>query len=58
MTKRHIAEFEMPLFFLSTEVNSPRLSATSHIPVQVEQTRLELVKWLGLRWLAIRQEEF
>ncbi|KAF8155388.1 hypothetical protein B0H34DRAFT_798582 [Crassisporium funariophilum] len=39
-----------------TEVNAPMLSATSHIRVQVEQTRLELLKWIGKRWLAIRQE--
>lgn len=39
-----------------TEANAPLLSATSHIRVQVEQTRLELLKWIGKRWIAIRQE--
>ncbi|KAF8992744.1 hypothetical protein BDQ17DRAFT_1432200 [Cyathus striatus] len=39
-----------------TEPNSPLLSATSHIRVQVEQTRLELLKWISKRWLQIRQE--
>lgn len=39
-----------------TEINAPHLSATSHIHVQVEHTRLELLKWIGKRWLAIRQE--
>ncbi|KAF9477702.1 hypothetical protein BDN70DRAFT_994783 [Pholiota conissans] len=39
-----------------TEANAPLLSATSHIRVQVEQTRLELLKWIGKRWLSVRQE--
>ncbi|KAF8954514.1 hypothetical protein BDZ97DRAFT_1928178 [Flammula alnicola] len=39
-----------------TEVNAPLLPATSHVRVQVEQARLELLKWIGKRWLAIRQE--
>ena len=39
-----------------TDVNAPLLPATSHVRVQVEQTRLELLKWIGKRWLAIRQE--
>ena len=39
-----------------TEVNAPQLTAKSHIRDQVEQTRLELLKWIGHRWLAIRQE--
>ena len=39
-----------------TEFNAPHLSATSHIRVQVELSRLELLKWIGKRWLAIRQE--
>ncbi|PPR04884.1 hypothetical protein CVT24_007143, partial [Panaeolus cyanescens] len=37
-----------------TEGNASMLSATSHIRVQVEQTRVELLKWIGKRWLAIR----
>jgi hypothetical protein len=28
----------------------------SHVRVQVEQTRLELLKWTGKYWLGIRQE--
>jgi hypothetical protein len=38
------------------DVNAPLLQATSHIRVQVEQTRLELLKWIGKHWLGIRQE--
>ncbi|KAF9030400.1 hypothetical protein BJ165DRAFT_1535704 [Panaeolus papilionaceus] len=37
-----------------TEGNASMLSATSHIRVQVEQTRVELLKWIGKRWLEIR----
>jgi hypothetical protein len=40
----------------STEVNAPLLPATSHVRVQVEETRLELLKWIGKPWLVIRQE--
>ena len=40
-----------------TEVNAPLLPATSHVRVQVEQARLELLKWIGKRWLVIRQEK-
>ncbi|TFK37914.1 hypothetical protein BDQ12DRAFT_631641 [Crucibulum laeve] len=40
-----------------TEPNAPLLSATSHIRVQVEQARLELLKWIGKRWIGIRQEK-
>jgi len=39
-----------------TEVDAPHLPATSHIRVQVEQTRLELLKWIGHKWLAIRHD--
>ena len=39
-----------------TDVNAPLLLATSHVRVQVEQTRLELLKWIGKRCLAICQE--
>ena len=39
-----------------TDVNAPLLPATSPIRSQVEQTRLELLKWIGKRWLGIRQE--
>ncbi|TFK20474.1 hypothetical protein FA15DRAFT_625369 [Coprinopsis marcescibilis] len=40
-----------------TEDDQPLLSATSHIRVEVEQTRLELLKWIGKRWIGIRQEQ-
>jgi hypothetical protein len=39
-----------------TKVNAPLLPATSHVHVQVEEARLELLKWIGKRWLVIRQE--
>ena len=39
-----------------TDVTAPLLPATSHIRVQVEQTRFELLKWIGKLWLGIRQE--
>ncbi|RDB30179.1 hypothetical protein Hypma_012352 [Hypsizygus marmoreus] len=39
-----------------TETNAPMLSSTSHIRVQVEQARVDLLKWIGKRWLGIRQE--
>ena len=32
------------------------LPATLPIRSQVEQARLELLKWIGKRWLGIRQE--
>ncbi|KAF5375735.1 hypothetical protein D9615_009407 [Tricholomella constricta] len=39
-----------------TETDAPMLSSTSHIRVQVEQARVDLLKWIGKRWLGIRQE--
>jgi hypothetical protein len=39
-----------------TDVNAPLLPATSQVRVQVKQTRLELLRWIGRRWLGIRQE--
>ncbi|KXN84931.1 hypothetical protein AN958_11914 [Leucoagaricus sp. SymC.cos] len=39
-----------------TEPNSPFLSPTSQIRQQVEQARIELLKWISKRWLQIRQE--
>ena len=39
-----------------TDVNAPLLLATSPIRSQLEQTRLGLLKWIGKRWLGIRQE--
>ena len=32
------------------------LSATLHIRVQVEQTRVDLVQWIRRRWVGVRQE--
>jgi hypothetical protein len=32
------------------------LSQTSHIRSQVEEARLDLVRWLRKRWMGIRQE--
>ncbi|KDR66670.1 hypothetical protein GALMADRAFT_147723 [Galerina marginata CBS 339.88] len=34
---------------------TPLLPATSHVRVQVEQARLDLLKWIGGRWLGVRQ---
>ncbi|KAG6870018.1 hypothetical protein C0993_005359, partial [Termitomyces sp. T159_Od127] len=39
-----------------TETDVPILSPTSHVRIQVEQTRVDLLKWIGKRWLGIRQE--
>ncbi|KAF8808337.1 hypothetical protein BYT27DRAFT_7337833 [Phlegmacium glaucopus] len=38
------------------DVNAPLLPATLDVRVQIKQTRLELLKWIGKHWLAIRQE--
>jgi hypothetical protein len=32
------------------------LSSTSHIRVQVEQARMDLLRWIGKRWIGVRQE--
>lgn len=32
------------------------LSPTSHIRVQVEQTRLDVLRWLKKRWMGVKQE--
>ncbi len=32
------------------------LSSTSHIRVQVEQARMDILRWLRKRWMAVRQE--
>ncbi|KAF9242262.1 hypothetical protein BU15DRAFT_86859 [Melanogaster broomeanus] len=40
----------------ATETDSTMLSQTSHIRSQVEETRLDLVRWLRKRWMGIRQE--
>jgi len=31
------------------------LSPTSHIRVQTEQTRVDVVKWLRRRWVSVKQ---
>jgi len=31
------------------------LSATSHLRVQTEQTRVDVVKWLRRRWVGVKQ---
>lgn len=31
------------------------LSATSHLRVQTEQTRMDVVKWLRRRWVGVKQ---
>lgn len=39
-----------------TEPNESLLSSTSQIRVQVEQTRMDLLRWLRRRWVGVRQE--
>ncbi|KAF6748133.1 hypothetical protein DFP72DRAFT_581783 [Ephemerocybe angulata] len=39
-----------------TEETEPMLSATSGMRGIVEETRLELLKWIGKRWIGIRQD--
>jgi hypothetical protein len=31
------------------------LSSTSHIKIQTEQTRVDVVKWLRRRWVSVKQ---
>ncbi|KIP06327.1 hypothetical protein PHLGIDRAFT_119037 [Phlebiopsis gigantea 11061_1 CR5-6] len=40
----------------ATEVDQAMLSATSHIRVQVEQTRMDILRWLRRRWIGVKQE--
>lgn len=40
-----------------TEPNETLLSNTSHIRVQVEQTRIDLLRWMTRRWIQIRLEK-
>ncbi|THH16716.1 hypothetical protein EW146_g3967 [Bondarzewia mesenterica] len=40
----------------ATEPQETVLSSTSHIRVQVDQTRADLLRWLRRRWLGVRQE--
>ncbi|PPQ89789.1 hypothetical protein CVT25_008168 [Psilocybe cyanescens] len=39
-----------------TDISAPMLPVTSHVHVQVEQARIELLKWIGKRWLDVRME--
>ncbi|KAA1472370.1 hypothetical protein DENSPDRAFT_821145 [Dentipellis sp. KUC8613] len=39
-----------------TDVNATMLASTSHIFVQVEETRVELLRWMRKRWVGVRQE--
>lgn len=32
------------------------LPSTSHIRVQVEQTRMDVIRWLRKRWTGVKQE--
>ncbi|KAH9478923.1 hypothetical protein JR316_0009386 [Psilocybe cubensis] len=40
-----------------TDVTAPMLPVTSHVHVQVEQTRVELLRWIGKHWLEVRMEK-
>ncbi|KZT00735.1 uncharacterized protein LAESUDRAFT_708456 [Laetiporus sulphureus 93-53] len=39
-----------------TEVEEAMLSPTSHVRVSVEQTRVDVCRWLRRRWLNVKQE--
>ncbi|KAK0454113.1 uncharacterized protein EV420DRAFT_1765921 [Desarmillaria tabescens] len=39
-----------------TESDQAMLPSTSHVRVQVEQTRLDVLSWLRKRWLGVRNE--
>ncbi|THG95587.1 hypothetical protein EW026_g6091 [Hermanssonia centrifuga] len=39
-----------------TETGETMLSSTSHVRVQVEQTRMDLIRWLRRRWINVKQE--
>ncbi|KII84313.1 hypothetical protein PLICRDRAFT_167831 [Plicaturopsis crispa FD-325 SS-3] len=39
-----------------TEPDSTMLSATSHIRIQVEEARVDVLRWMRKRWVGIRQE--
>ncbi|KAF8908755.1 hypothetical protein CPB85DRAFT_1308603 [Mucidula mucida] len=40
----------------ASDSNQPMLSPTSHVRVQVEETRMDVLQWLKKRWLGVRQE--
>ena len=39
-----------------TEPTETMLSATSHVKVQVEQARMDVIRWLRRRWINVKQE--
>lgn len=39
-----------------TELGQTLLSPTSHMRIQVEQTRMDIIRWLRRRWANVRQE--
>ncbi|EKM57939.1 uncharacterized protein PHACADRAFT_251852 [Phanerochaete carnosa HHB-10118-sp] len=40
----------------TTEPDQAMLSATSHVRVQVEQTRMDILRWMRRRWVGVKQE--
>ncbi|THH27435.1 hypothetical protein EUX98_g6750 [Antrodiella citrinella] len=38
-----------------TETDATMLPSTSHIRVQVEQTRMDVIRWLRKRWIGVKQ---
>lgn len=40
----------------ATDVDATMLTPTSHIRVQVEETRMDILRWLRRRWMGVRQE--
>ncbi|GJE85692.1 BTB/POZ and CAP-Gly domain-containing protein [Phanerochaete sordida] len=40
----------------ATEADQAMLSATSHVRVQVEQTRMDILRWMRRRWVGVKQE--
>ena len=46
----------MSSILLRPHGDSTLLAPTSHIRIQVEETRMEVVRWMRKRWVAIRSE--
>jgi len=40
----------------ATDTDATLLPPTSHIRVQVEEVRMDVLRWIGKRWVSIRQE--
>lgn len=40
----------------ATETDATMLSQTSSVRAQVEEARVDLVRWIRKRWMGIRQE--